>query len=95
MATEDRAYTIGDYWLTKRRDGKSPDVWQIASYSTKARSVVYRSTKCRDLEKAKAVLRSFEAESRSMQKQDSADAELLPHFRHYILKHETRYHTHY
>lgn len=86
MATEDRAYTIGDYWLTKRRDGKSPDVWQIGSYSAKSRSVVYRSTKCRDLEQAKAVLRSFEAESRSKHKQDSADAELLPHFRHYILE---------
>lgn len=86
MATEDRAYTIGDYWLTKRRDGKSPDIWQIASYSAKSRSVVYRSTKCRALEQAKAVLRSFEAESRSKRKQESVDAELLPHFRHYILE---------
>lgn len=86
MAIENRAYTIGDYWLAKRRDGKSPDVWQIASHSSKSRSVVYRSTKCRDLEKAKAVLRSFEAEARSKHKQDSVDAELLPHFRHYILE---------
>lgn len=81
---------IGDYWLDKRRDGKSPDIWQIATYTGNARSVVYRSTKRRtvDLEAAKEVLRSHEAQQRSKERaQDPSDAELLPHLFNYIREH--------
>lgn len=56
-------YVVGDQWLDKRRDGKAPDVWQIAR--AVKRSVVYRSTNCRGLEDAKAAIEVFAAEQRS------------------------------
>ena len=65
MSRENSPLIVGDYWLDKRRDGKSPDIWQVATYAPKSRSVVYRSTKQRDLELAKGVLHSFEAAQRS------------------------------
>lgn len=81
---KDEPFRIGDYWLAKRRDGKSPDIWQIATYSPRSRSVVYRSTKRRSLEDAKAVLRSYEAAQRSKRPQDSGHAELVPHLFNYL-----------
>ena len=87
MAREDSPFIYGEFWLDKRRDGAAADVWQIATYSEKSRSVVYRSTKRRtvDLEGAKAVLRAYEAESRSKaQGQDIRDADLLPHLFNYL-----------
>lgn len=90
MSRDDSPCIVGDYWLDKRRDGKSPDIWQVASYAPKSRSVVYRSTKQRtvELEAAKAFLRSYEAEQRSTAKdQDAAEAELLPHLFHYLREH--------
>lgn len=78
---------VGDYWLDKRRDGHAPDIWQVASYSGKSRSVVYRSTKRRtiDLDAAKAFLRAYEAQQRSTaQGQDAHEAELLPHLFNYL-----------
>lgn len=84
MPRQDSPYIVGDYWLDKRRDGKSPDIWQIA---TGTRAIVYRSTKCRALDDAKAVLRSYEADQRSMHKQDASEAELLPHLFAYIREH--------
>jgi integrase len=83
-------FRVGDYWLTKRRDGKSPDTWQIAFYSEKSRSVVYRSTKCRtvELEAAQASLRSYEAAQRSKSKdQDAQHADLVPHLFNYLREH--------
>lgn len=88
MSRSDSPYTIGEYWLDKRRDGKSPDVWQIAHQSGKSRSVVYRSTKRRSLSEAKEVLRSFEADERSRHRgQDAADSLLIPHLTNYIREH--------
>ncbi|MXO67745.1 integrase [Altererythrobacter marinus] len=85
MSREDSPFTIGKYWLDKRRDGKSPDIWQIATYSEKSRSVVYRSTKRRTVDEAEAVLRAYEANVRSLERgQDAADAELVPHLFHYV-----------
>jgi integrase len=87
MPREDSPYIIGDYWLDKRRAGRSPDFWQIAWYDHEARSIVYRSTKCRtvDLERAKEVLRSFEAQQRSKSRaQDIEHSPLLPHLFNYI-----------
>lgn len=81
-------YSDGDYWLDKRRDGKSPDIWQIAHYSAKSRSVVYRSTKCRSLDDAKPILHAFAANERSKEPgQRAEDANLVPHLMHYIREH--------
>lgn len=85
MSREDSPCIVGDYWLDKRRDGKSPDVWQIAHYSEKSRSVIYRSTKCGLVKQAEEVLRAYEAAERSKAKgQDSRHAELLPHLFNYL-----------
>ena len=85
MPREDSPLIVGDFWLDKRRDGLAPDIWQIATYSGKSRSVVYRSTKRRTVEDAAPVLRAHEAQARSKaQGQDSRTAELLPHLFNYI-----------
>lgn len=90
MPRDQPIFRVGDFWLAKRRDGKSPDIWQIATYSGKSRSVVYRSTKRRtvELEAAKADLRAHEAAERSKDKGQSADhADLLPHLFNYLREH--------
>ena len=85
MPRDTSPFVLGKYWLDKRRDGKSPDVWQIATYSGKSRSVVYRSTKRRSVEDAEAVLRAFEAQERSKEQgQPAHTAELLPHLFNYL-----------
>lgn len=85
MPRETSPLIVGDYWLDKRRDGKSPDIWQIATYSDKSRSVVYRSTKRRTVDEAGPILRAYEAQARSVgQGQDARTAELLPHLFNYI-----------
>lgn len=85
MPREDSPLIVGAYWLDKRRDGKSPDIWQIATYSGKSRSVVYRSTKRRTVEDAAPILRAHEALERSRAHgQDPRTAELLPHLFNYI-----------
>lgn len=81
-------YSDGEFWLDKRRDGKSPDIWQIASYSAKSRSVVYRSTRCRSLDDAKPILHAYAAAQRSTARHQSVeDAQILPHFRNYVREH--------
>lgn len=87
MPRDTSPHIIGDYWLDKRRDGIAPDIWQIATYKPGSRSIVYRSTKCRDVGQAAEVLRSFEAAQRSQKPQDTEDAELLPHLFNYIREH--------
>lgn len=85
MPRETSPLIIGDYWLDKRRDGKSRDIWQIATAI--GRTIVYRSTKCRDVTAAGAVLRSYEAAQRSKTRQPAQEAELLPHLFHYLREH--------
>lgn len=85
MSRDQSPYIVGDYWLAQRRDGKAEGIWQIAT--KRNRTVVYRSTKCRDVEQAKAVLRAFEASERSKHHQDIEHAELLPHLFHYLREH--------
>ena len=63
MPRETSPHIVGDYWLDKRRDGKAPEIWQIAS--NRGRSVVYRSTRTRELKEAKAVLHAFVEEERA------------------------------
>ena len=84
MSRQRSVFTVGDYWLDKRRDGKSPDTWQITTYKPGTRAVVYRSTKCRSLDDAKEVLRAHEAFDRSKAKQDADRAELVPHLFRYL-----------
>ncbi len=76
MSRDNSPYIVGDHWLDKRRDGKSPNIWQIATSSK--RTVLYRSTHSQDLNKAKAVLDAFVANLKSVSRQESRDAEVIP-----------------
>lgn len=87
MSRETSPLIVGDFWLDKRRDGKSPDVWQITTYSEKSRSNIYRSTKRRTVEDAGPILRAYEAAQRSKTPQDVSQAELLPHLFNYLREH--------
>jgi len=79
MSREDSPYILGDIWLDKRRDGKSPDIWQIARYQpAPSRSVIYRSTHKRSLDDAKSVIRALEAELEAKGRQDPRDARVIP-----------------
>jgi integrase len=78
---------VGDYWLDKRRDGLSPDIWQIASYAPKSRSVVYRSTKRREVEDAKPIIHAFVTKELSRKPQQPDDAKVLPHLILYYEEH--------
>ena len=81
-------YQDGEFWLDKRRDGKSPDIWQIAHYSTKSRSVVYRSTKRRSLDEAKPILHAYAAEQRTKARDQRPDeSQVVPHLMHYCREH--------
>jgi integrase len=63
MSRETSPHIVGDYWLDKRRDGKAPEVWQIAS--NRGRTIIYRSTRARELSAAKAILHAFVEEERA------------------------------
>ena len=76
MSRDSSPYILGDRWLDRRRDGKAPDVWQIATASK--RSVVYRSTHCRGLVEAKAALDAYAAEQRALSRQEAREAQVLP-----------------
>lgn len=76
MSRSRSPYIIGDCWLDKRRDGRSPNTWQIARAIK--RSVVYRSTHCEGLDAAKAAIEAFVAEQRARQKQDQTEAQVVP-----------------
>jgi hypothetical protein len=87
MPRDDSPLIVGDYWLDKRRDGRSP-YWQIAPTQRPRGRDVYRSTKQRDVERAGEVLRAFEATQRSTAKEQPARAaELLPHLFNYLREH--------
>jgi hypothetical protein len=75
MPRHDSPYIVGDYWLDKRRDGKSPDIWQIA---TGTRRVVYRSAHTRSLEEAKASIDAFHAEQQAKHPQEAREARVIP-----------------
>lgn len=79
MAREDSPYIVGDYWLDKRRDGKST-AWQITWYNPKDRSVRYRSTRTERLEEAKPQLDAHFDASRAKGRQSPDDAHLIPLF---------------
>ena len=83
----EKRYSVGDYWLDKRRDGKSPDVWQIARYSEKSRSVIYKSTRCRTLEDAVAAIHAFVEAERSKKPQAAEAALIVPQIALYYREH--------
>lgn len=76
MSRATSPYIVGDYWLDKRRDGKSPEVWQIAR--AVKRSILYRSTHCTGLDDAKGRLDAYVAEQRALSRQDAREAEVVP-----------------
>lgn len=75
MPREGSPFEYKGYWLDKRRDGKSPDIWQIASGT---RQVKYRSTSKRSLEDAKAALIAYVKEQEARQPQSVDDALVIP-----------------
>jgi integrase len=77
VARETSEYVYGDYWLDKRRDGKSP-CWQITSYEPGSRQVRYRSTGCRGLEDAKGKIHAFVERQRAKGPQKPEDAAVIP-----------------
>lgn len=78
MGREDSPATFGDYWLDKRRDKKSPDIWQITWYDPKTRAVRYRSTRTDSLDAAIDELRAHEALQTAKQPQRPEDAVVVP-----------------
>lgn len=76
MSRETSPYIVGDFWLDKRRDGQSPDVWQIAW--NEARSVRYKSTRCRALDDAIAAIQAHNAAFISKLPQRADDALVVP-----------------
>ncbi len=78
MSRESSPYVVGDYWLDRRRDGASPDIWQCTTYATGSRQVVYRSTRLSDLERAKGWLHSYVDRQRANQLQAPEQAKIAP-----------------
>jgi integrase len=78
VSRETSPYIVGNYWLDKRRDGKSPTVWQIARYEEASRSVIYRSTRKSDLADAKAAIIAHDEAERARSRQDPRDARVIP-----------------
>jgi integrase len=85
MSRETSPYIVGERWLDKRRDGKAPNIWQIATACK--RSVVYRSTHCRSLDDAKATLDAWVAEQRALTPQAAQDAQVIPMIMAYWKEH--------
>lgn len=78
MSRETSPFIVGDFWLDKRRDRKSPEIWQITRYSPTSRCPVYCSTHSRDLEVAKAAIISHAANEQAKRKQEPSEARVIP-----------------
>lgn len=78
MPREGSPHIVGEYWLDKRRDGKSPTVWQIARYDDASRSVIYRSTRTGSLEDAKRALDAHYHRERTRGPQEVTEAQIIP-----------------
>ena len=78
MSRETSPYIYGDFWLDKRRDGRTPDTWQITTYDAQRRAVVYRSTRRTDLEAAKAAIHAHVVMQRAKGRQAVDEAEVAP-----------------
>lgn len=85
MSRETSPYIISECWLDKRRDGKAPKVWQIARAVN--RSVVYRSTHCRNLDEAKAALDAHVERQKALERQEPQLAQVIPMLMTYWQEH--------
>ena len=85
MGRENSPHVIGPYWLDKRPDGKSP-LWQIATYDGAARTVRYRSTRCREVAAARDAIDAFYAAEKAAKPQTS-DALVIPQVMLYWREH--------
>lgn len=74
MPRENSPYIVGDYWLDKRRDGRTPDTWQITTYDRARRAVVYRSAHTSSLEEAKAAIHAHAERQRAKRPQAQEEA---------------------
>ncbi|MFZ4382101.1 MAG: integrase [Sandarakinorhabdus sp.] len=72
MGKDTSPHVVGTYWLDKRRDGKSPETWQITWYDERTRAVRYASTRCSDAVAAAKVLdaRYFTEQSKTPAQDD-------------------------
>lgn len=59
MSRKNAPFTLGQYWLDKRSDGKAAEIWQITSYNSKTRSNYYISTNCADVGSAIEAMKVF------------------------------------
>ncbi len=66
MSRETSKYVRDPYWLDKRRDGKAPDIWQIAR--AERGTVIYRSTRKRELADAIPIMDAYIEEQISKRK---------------------------
>lgn len=78
MSRETSPYVVGEFWLDRRRDGAAPDIWQIARYAPGSRSVLYRSTRKRLLDEAKAEIHAHVERERAKGKQEPSEARVIP-----------------
>lgn len=78
MSRETSPFEYGGFWLDKRRDGASPEIWQIARYD--GSTILYRSTRKRtaELDDAKDVLIAHAAKEQAKGKQDPDAAMVAP-----------------
>lgn len=72
MSRERSPYVRDPYWLDKRRDGIAPAIWQIAR--SERGTVVYRSTRKRELDDAKAALDAHVEQQKSLGRQELSEA---------------------
>lgn len=77
MPRDTSPYVVGEFWLDHRRDGRAKGIWQIAR--AERGTVIYRSTRTSELEKAKAVLDAHLFELRSLGKQQAHEANVIAH----------------
>lgn len=78
MSRDTSPYIVGDFWLDKRRDGKSPQIWQIASYDPKTRSIGYTSTRRREVGDARPIIDAHHARAQAEGPQRAEDALVVP-----------------
>lgn len=71
-----RQYQVGDFWLDKRTDGRSP-FWQIYWYDERARTTRCTSTGCEGIEEAKDAIHAHAEKERAKGFQQPQDALLL------------------
>lgn len=76
--SDEKIFEYGGYWLSKRRDGASPEIWQITRYAPKSRSHIYKSTRCKSLDDAKDVLVQHVEMERAKQEQPITEALVVP-----------------